>query len=484
MANPTFTVQPLIKTTKSEITEILLGFVIMIAINILWFQDSLGFYGIRYHPYWIVILAVATRYGFRGGLTAGIMGGVLLLVLMKVGEPDMAVKQFLRYKYLETPVLFIIVGTFIGELREMQKRQFAELYEVYAEVQNSLLVLTKKYDAVITAKQELDTRIVGQEQTISTLYESALALKSLKEEDIYPAVLKIVKEFISAEECSIYKATTHKLKLVVNGGWKDDNSYATETDLDEGLMGRAFTTGKTATITDMLNGDEPHSFSDVRLIVSAPIMNSKKVVTGVLNIEKMPFVKFNPQSIKMASLLADWCGSAVENARTYQESKDHNIADEITGAYTYEYLCIRMEEEFNKAYRYKFIFGILVLEIVEYDVISETKIQEIMPVFSTVFRNAVRKTDLLFVGSNPGSFVFLFPFTPIKGIAVVKNKLIQSIHEFKFRPFEDGDRLLEVYAGMAEFNDKLAAYGELLQVAVDDVEREKRIKSRQLTVKS
>ena len=484
MANPTFTIPRLIKTKKSEIVEILLGFVIIIAINILWFRDNLGFYGFRYHPYWIVILAVATRYGFRGGLTAGIMGGILLLVLMKAGEPDMTVKQFLSYKYLETPILFLIAGTFIGELREMQKRQFAGLCEVYGEVQNSLHVLSKKYDALITAKQELDTRIVGQEQTISTLYESAQALKSLKEEDIYPAVLKIVKDFISAEECSIYKTTGHKLKMITNSGWKDESSYDNETDLDQGLMGKAFSTRKTFTINEVLTGDKSHGFSDHRLIISAPIMNSKKVVTGVLNIEKLPFVKFNPQSVKMTSLLADWCGSAVENARTYKESKDHNIADDITGAYTYEYLCIRLEEEFNKARRYKFIFGILVLEIVEYDAISETKKQEIMPVFSTVFGNVVRKTDLLFVGRNPGTFVFLFPFTPIKGITVVKKKLIQSIHEFKFRPFEDEDRLLEIYAGMAEFDDTLAAYGELLQVAVDDVKKEKRIKAQQLSFKS
>ena len=107
-----------------------------------------------------------------------------------------------------------------------------------------------------------------------------------------------------------------------------------------------------------------------------------------------------------------------------------------------------------------------------------------MSVFSTVFGNVVRKTDLLFVGSNPGTFVFLFPFTPIKGIAIVKKKLIHSIHEFKFRPFEDDERLLEVYAGMAEFDDTLSTYGELLQMAVDDVKKEKRIKAQQLAVKS
>lgn len=475
MLNPTL--------KKSEIMEILLGFIVMTAINILFFRDDMGFYSFRYNPYWIIILAIAARYGFGGGLIAGITGGVMMLSLIKISEPDFAIKELMRFKYLTTPVLFIVVGAFLGEIREMQKRQFDKLNNKYKELQDSFGVLSTKYDALNMAKQELDTRIIGQEQTISTLYESAQALKSLKEEDIYPAVLKILKEFVSTEECSIYKASGDKLKMIANLGWHGDNNHPLEVDIEEGIMGQAFSTGKTVSINDVLKADEPYNFSDLNLIVSAPITTSEKVVLGVLNIEKMPFVKFNLQSIKMVSILAEWCGSALENARTYKETKDRNIADDITGAYTYDYLCKRIEEEFNKARRYKFTFGILVFKIAEYDLIPEMKRQDILPVFKTVFANIVRKTDLLFVGSDPGSFVFLFPFTPIKGINIVKNKLINAIDEFKFRPYGDENKLLKINTGVAEFNDEMETYTELIQAAVEDMDREKHSKVQQLTTR-
>ncbi len=173
----------------------------------------------------------------------------------------------------------------------------------------------------------------------------------------------------------------------------------------------------------------------------------------------------------MASLLADWCGSALENARTYKETKDRNIADDVTGAYTHDYLCKRIEEEFARARRYKFTFGILVLEIAEYESIPETKREEILPVFNVIFESVARKTDLLFVGIDPGSFVFLFPFTPIKSINIVRNKMINSINEFKFRPYTDKNRLLEINVGVAEFNDKLETYTELIQKAIEDMHR-------------
>ncbi|MFQ5963616.1 MAG: GAF domain-containing protein [Candidatus Scalinduaceae bacterium] len=473
MSNLTSKMSGLIKPKKPEIIEILLGFAIVIAINIFLFRDNMGFYGYRYHPYWIIILAIAARYGFRGGLMAGIIGGIVMLSLMKISEMDITIKQLMRYKFLETPLFFIVVGAFLGELREIQKRQFDKLNDEFRELQKSFGLLSKKYNTVSMAKQELDTRIIGQEQTISTLYESAQALKSLKEEDIYPAVLKILKNFVSSDECSIYKASEDKLKMIANLGWRGGNNHPLEVGIDEGIMGKAFSTGNTVTINDVLKVKEAHNFSDLNLIISSPITNSKKVVLGVLNIEKMPFVKFNPQSIKMASLLADWCGSALENAKMYKETKDKNIADEITGAYTYDYLCKRVEEEFQKARRYKFVFGILAFEIAEYDLIPEMKKQELLPVFNTIFRNVARKTDLLFVGNFPGIFIFLFPFTPLKGINVVKNKLINAINEFKFRPYQDESRLLEVYAGTAEFNDELETYTELIQMAIEDMNREK-----------
>lgn len=471
MLNPTLKKLSLIKPKKSEMMEILSGFAVMIAINIFLFRDDMGFYDLKYHPYWIIILTVAARYGFGGGLMAGIIGGVVMLSLMKISAPDFPIIELMRFKYLETPVLFIVVGTFLGELREKQKRQFDRLDNEYKELQDSFGVLSIKYDTLNVAKQELDTRIIGQEQTISTLYESAQALKSLKEEDIYPAVLKILKDFVSSEECSIYKTSGDKLKMIANSGWQGGNNHPLEVGLEEGIMGRAFSTNKTVSINDVLKADESYTFSDVNLIVSAPITTSEKVVLGVLNIEKMPFVKFNPQSIKMASLLADWCGSALENARTYKETKDRNIADDVTGAYTHDYLCKRIEEEFARARRYKFTFGILVLEIAEYESIPETKREEILPVFNVIFESVARKTDLLFVGIDPGSFVFLFPFTPIKSINIVRNKMINSINEFKFRPYTDKNRLLEINVGVAEFNDKLETYTELIQKAIEDMHR-------------
>ncbi len=472
MSNLNFKVPNLIKPKKSEIIEILLGFAVMIAINILFFKDDMGFYSFRYHPYWIIILAIAARYGFRGGLMASIMGGIMMLSLIKISEPDFAIKQLIRFKYLETPFLFIVVGSFLGELREMQKRQFDNLNNVYKELQESFGILSIKYDTVNTAKQELNTRIISQEQTISTLYESAQALKSLKEEDIYPAVLKILKEFVSVEKCSIYMASGDKLKMIANLGWQEGNNHPLEVGFDEEIMERAFSTNQTVSINDILKAEKSHNFSDLNLIISAPITTSNKVVLGVLNIEKMPFVKFNPQSIKMASLLANWCGSALENASIYKEIKDKDITDDITGAYTYGYLCMRIKEDFDMAHRYKFTFGILVLEIVKYKLISETKKQEVLPVFSSIFKSIVRNTDLLFDGSDPGSFVFLFPFTPLKGINIVKRKLIIAIDEFKFKPYDDENRLLEFNVGVAEFNDKLKTHTELIHMAIEDMHRE------------
>lgn len=469
MSNQITKISGLAGPKKSELMEILLGYAIAVAINIFWFRDNMGFYGFKFHPYWIIIIAIASRYGFRGGVIAGVAGGVIMLALIKIGHPELEIKQFMGYKYFGTPLFFLAVGTFLGELREIQKSKFEDLENRHNDLKNSFSDLSRNYEAINLSKQELDTRIIGQEQTISTLYESAHALKSLKEGDIYPAVLRLLKEFVAVEECSIYKASENRLKMIVNLGWQEDNNRPLEVGFDDEFMGKAFSSGELVSINDVLTTNKSQTFSDLNLIFSVPIIDSRKEVLGVLNVEKIPFIKFNPQSIKMVSLLANWCGSAIENARIYKETKDKNIADDITGAYTYDYLCNRLDEEFQKARRYKFTFSILVLRIMEYNNIPENKMLEILPVFNTIFKGTVRNTDLLFVGKDPGIFIYLFPFTPAKGVKIVKDKLINAINEFKFRPYDDENKMLGVRAGIAEYNDKVETFTELIQMSTEDM---------------
>jgi diguanylate cyclase (GGDEF)-like protein len=332
----------------------------------------------------------------------------------------------------------------VGEIREVQKRKFEELQSDLEGLREAFDQLSRSYETVNKAKQELDTRIISQEHTLSTLYDAAQALKSLQEKEIYPAVLQLVRNFISAEACSIYMLSENRLKLISSSGDPTKGQRKIDADVDDGMMGRAFSSGETVSLNFFVSAKDFDEHDGSGIIISAPLVNSNKQTLGVLNIEKLPFVKFNPQTVRMASLLADWCGAAIENARTYKETKDRNISDDITGAYTYGYLRERLKEEFSRARRYKHPLSVLSLDIADFPSFSAEVKRDVLTVLSLVLQNKLRSVDLLFHGSDPGRYIIVLPDTPLEGAQVAKERVLKEINAFKFRPYEDEKRLLHI----------------------------------------
>ena len=111
----------LLRLPKSTYTGIVLGMALLVAINFLWFSGNLGFAGVNPHPFWLLVLPMAARYGFKGGMVSGVAAGLTLLALTKLGHPK-ASFHFFDSESLTLPVLFVTAGILLGEIRETQKK--------------------------------------------------------------------------------------------------------------------------------------------------------------------------------------------------------------------------------------------------------------------------------------------------------------------------------------------------------------------------
>lgn len=458
-----------VKIKKSEFVEGLLGLAVIVAINLIWFRGNPGFIGVHPHPYWAVVLPLAARYGFRAGLWTGSLAGLALLAMQVLQQPQLNLLDLIQIRHLGYPLLFMIVGIIIGEIREIQKRRYDELQIGHAELQETYDHLHQRHELLQRAKQEIDTRIISQEHTLSTLYESAQALKSLQEKEIYPAVMKLLQDFIAAETGSIYMLEDNTLHLA--GGFDNDNepTHRAEVDPDEGLIGRAIAAGDTVAINMLIDIDEFSEYAAAGPLISAPLLTGDNKVLGVLNIDRLPFEKFSPQTIRMASMIADWCGAAIENSRTFKETKDKNISDDITEAYTYTYFNKRFQEEFSRARRYKILLSLLGLEIVDFNLFEERIKKDVLTVLSLVMQNKLRGVDLLFHDEDPGKYIMLLPNTPLKGAQVVQKGILKEIQAFAFKPYEDEEKLLQIRIGVAAITSDMEHPEQLKTLAEEDV---------------
>ncbi|MDP3425764.1 MAG: GAF domain-containing protein [Humidesulfovibrio sp.] len=413
-------------SSMSFLVEALLGFALITAVNVMWFRANLGFVGISPHPYWVVVLLLASRYGFLAGLFSGVVSAALAVGLSIIGRQGATIYELWKL-LLGEPILFIAVGCILGEISQALKSRYEALLGEHQELQQVFDKLRERYDALVKAKQEVDTRILSQEQTLTTMHETAQALRSLSEGELYPAALEMVSKFLNAEAGSIYLFEDGRLKLKAILGELAGRKRPDSLLPDEGLMGRAFTNAHVASANVLLEMYEKGVLPDSDTLIAAPLLTSGNKVLGVLNIEKLPFLKFNSQTIRMAEVFSGWCADALENALLYSDTKSKTITDDITGAYTISYLNARLLEECARARRYKTDLAMIVLDILGYVAYSESEQREILTALSKALKTLLRNIDLLFSGDEPGRYIILMPNTPLVGAKVVGGKIVQMV---------------------------------------------------------
>ena len=415
-------------TSMSYLVEALLGFALITAVNVIWFRANLGFVGVSPHPYWVVVLLLSSRYGFLAGLFSGIVSAALAVGLSIIGREGTTIYELWKL-LLGEPILFIAVGCVLGEISQTTKSRYEALLDEHEELKEVFEKLRERYDAVVKAKQEVDTRILSQEQTLTTMHETAQALRSLSEGELYPAALEMVAKFLGVEASSIYLFENGRLKLKAAQGEPENRARPDDLLPDEGLMGRAFTSGHVASANVLLEMYEKGVLPDSDVLISTPLLTSGNKVLGVLNVEKLPFLKFNSQTIRMAEVFSGWCADALENALLYSDTKSKTITDDITGAYTISYMNARLVEECARARRYKTDLAMIVLDILGYVEYSDSEQREILTALSKALKTLLRNIDLLFSGDEPGRYIILMPNTPLVGAKVVGRKIVELVGE-------------------------------------------------------
>jgi len=425
---------------------------LILIINYFFFSNNPGFLGTTPHPLWIVILPTATGFGFRAGTFSGIFSSLIILFF---GWQRLPSPQLIDIVHImKTPeiwgqfLIFIGGGCIIGEVREVKNRKIREIQLEYTDLAEAYQQLTKAYNQLSDVKKEVDTRVTGRETTLLKLYQAEQSLKSLREKDVYPAVIQILKDFISVESCSIYRFSGKQLEMKAK---LDDNlSRIHLRRKGFSLMKKAIRTKETVQL-----------FNHPGIIISAPFMNENNDVIGIINVERVPRMKITPQTVRMTSLIAQQTAAALKNAEAYEKTQKHHITDDITGALTFTYFKQRLDEELQRSRRYKYTFSLLTFEIIDFNIFHKNIRSDLrLALCAIIFKN-IRGVDLLFLDTKPERFILFLPNTPFVGAKVVKSRINEYIEAFDFKPYPKSQNSLIIKINIIEYFEDLNGYDDI-----------------------
>ncbi|MBN2735757.1 MAG: DUF4118 domain-containing protein [Spirochaetales bacterium] len=298
----------------SFIFESIAALLVFLIVNILFFPSDLGLPGASPHPVLFIVLLMALRYGFRRGLMVFGMSALLytVLVIFALVVKGESPFYFLRFHYWIPLVSSFLIGAiagFVTDDKDYHKREAEDRAE-------RLKLLTQRLenekDILEKTNDELSQRLIVEKSTFSILYQAAKKLTTLSEADLYEAILDILAGTIGGAESAVLILKGHELQMKAAKG----NFALEERVLDREIFEKVLKEKKTITLKDTI---EKGVNIQQDVFMAGPLLSgSNGEPYGIIIIQGLSFIKYNPTTVRTFSLICDWASTSLKIIKDYQ----------------------------------------------------------------------------------------------------------------------------------------------------------------------
>lgn len=294
-------------------------------------------------------------------------------------------------------------------------------------------------------RQELNERLVEQR----LLCEVGIALTS--EEDVPRLFSMIVHTALKLTDCpagslAIYRQESGEFELAASVGFSTEFSRVCRwRRRPGGLTDYILKSGKPVIISDVNlhpTFDNPILLKEgIKSLISIPLISQDRIV-GVLYVDDFKPRNFSARETLALALLATQAAVAIEKAQLLKKAEELAIRDGLTGLYNYRYFHQRIEQELQRARRYKSPLSLIMADLDFFkdynDRYGHLKGDDVLREVSKLLLDSVRKVD--FVARYGGEeFAVILPETDEGKAKIVSERIRQSVEKHLF-PYEKGKK--------------------------------------------
>jgi diguanylate cyclase (GGDEF)-like protein len=211
-------------------------------------------------------------------------------------------------------------------------------------------------------------------------------------------------------------------------------------------------------------------------IIGMPLMLGENIV-GVMNMARWATGGFTAAEQRLLGLLADQAALAIMNARLHQAVANQAMSDTLTGLPNRRALDARLENEVQRAARYKQIFAVLMLDLDGFKAINDTHGHSFGDVvlhdYAQFLSKSQRGSDFL-ARYGGDELMMILPETDGEGARQVSLHLAERMSTFEVALPDGSNRNLTVTGGIALYPLHAQTASELLRSADEALYRAKR----------
>ena len=317
---------------QAYLFETCFGLGMLTIINLVFFPSFPGFYGIEPHPFWVVILLMATRYGFRAAFFASAAAALTFFVLLgnALSAKIVTARDLLEWTYAKDAILFLVAGNILGILIQLLfDRQYHTHQNNRAltdENQNLKQALAKSNEM----NREFSKKLITADETLPLLFHYVKKFSITNELNLLALATELTQKVTQATQVCAYLFEKGEWILhSSNGQLRKNTSGKKRLQLPLGLQRKLIDQQQLIHTEDLANLP-PNTSADFYLcgpIVKTTANNRPKTI-GLIAIEQLDFIHYAPSTERLFKLVLDWVNFSMEQMPL---SKTATIANEEPG---------------------------------------------------------------------------------------------------------------------------------------------------------
>jgi diguanylate cyclase (GGDEF)-like protein len=301
-------------------------------------------------------------------------------------------------------------------------------------------VIPKSYDEIgelAFAFEQMRKNLKKKIWELNTLFVVGQKISSvLNITDLLKLILSKNIEIMGADKGSLmlFDEETGRLRIEVQEGHTKEISQ-TQTDINSGVAGKVFRTGKPILIKDALQNEELKELKKGEEIYPGTLLSVplsvKDRLLGVLNVSKNEPNSFDEDDLELFTALSVQGAIAIDNAILYKMA----ITDGMTKLYLHRYFQQRLDQEIVRSRRYDYKFSLIMMDIDHFksfnDNYGHQNGDRVLKTVAKLVMSNVREVDIA-ARYGGEEFAVICPEIPVDEAGIPAERIRIAVESYKF----------------------------------------------------
>ncbi len=386
---------------------------VLVSLLGLLFPGDQGFAGLGYLPQALTAVVVASLLGAGPGVLALVSAALataalpLLAAILGFRFPPASSLSLLELARI--PAAVSLVGALAaGSIRDAAEKREKKLFERIRETVRRSERLSNMTDTLIKINEELEARVSGQRESVSTLYARIRKMDKLELGSVLEALLEGVRAFSQAERAAVYEYDPLSGRLALQTWIEAKPEEA--LDLADCIEGWAFRNDRSFSLR-MVGSELGLAHIDTKRSILTYPLKAGEQAWGILNIDEMPFYRYNPTTEKNLEIIVSLAAAYIRRSVDFRERVLKRPRNLVTGLPGYGELVRLLGEELANRDLVRGSLSAVLVEFLDFDklVFEHSGVKALGIIKTIAVESAKSERAIAFHYKSESQLAFILP---------------------------------------------------------------------------